>query len=167
MFYFLLFYTPSMLIIRYLNVSINQETTLTLFSPMQIVCELPTSTNWNFDVHWYPRIPYVISAFSFDGKIGLYNIEVQPFWSFLVLAKIFTLCRFPYNSVHRINILDYDFWECSMIFFPLLFDKKLFSMEERNIQRWLIYIKYFMKNEVDISIGNILMDKRVRLIVIV
>ncbi|XP_023523553.1 protein transport protein SEC31 homolog B-like [Cucurbita pepo subsp. pepo] len=40
-----------------------------------IVCELPASTNWNFDVHWYPRIPGVISASSFDGKIGMYNIE--------------------------------------------------------------------------------------------
>lgn len=41
----------------------------------EIVCELPASTNWNFDVHWYPKIPGVISASSFDGKIGLYNIE--------------------------------------------------------------------------------------------
>ncbi|GAB4828035.1 Protein transport protein Sec31B [Ancistrocladus abbreviatus] len=41
----------------------------------EIVCELPAGTNWNFDVHWYPKIPGVISASSFDGKIGLYNIE--------------------------------------------------------------------------------------------
>ncbi|XP_020519257.1 protein transport protein SEC31 homolog B isoform X2 [Amborella trichopoda] len=41
----------------------------------EIVCELPASTNWNFDVHWYPKIPGVISASSFDGKIGIYNIE--------------------------------------------------------------------------------------------
>lgn len=40
------------------------------------MCELPASTNWNFDVHWYPKIPGVISASSFDGKIGIYNIEV-------------------------------------------------------------------------------------------
>lgn len=39
--------------------------------------ELPPGTNWNFDVHWYPRIPGVISASSFDGKIGIYNIEVR------------------------------------------------------------------------------------------
>lgn len=79
MFYFLFFYTPSLFIIRCLNISINQETTLIFSFPMQIVCELPASTNWNFDVHWYPRIPGVISASSFDGKIGLYNIEVHPF----------------------------------------------------------------------------------------
>ncbi|KAM7267529.1 hypothetical protein ACFE04_009695 [Oxalis oulophora] len=41
----------------------------------EIVSELPTGTNWNFDVHWYPKIPGVISASSFDGKIGIYNME--------------------------------------------------------------------------------------------
>ncbi|KAJ6777589.1 WD40/YVTN REPEAT-LIKE-CONTAINING DOMAIN ANCESTRAL COATOMER ELEMENT 1 SEC16/SEC31-RELATED [Salix koriyanagi] len=41
----------------------------------EIVCELPAGTNWNFDVHWYPWMPGVISASSFDGKIGIYNIE--------------------------------------------------------------------------------------------
>ncbi|KAF7836110.1 protein transport protein SEC31-like protein B-like [Senna tora] len=41
----------------------------------EIVCELPAGTNWNFDVHWYPKIPGVISASSFDGKIGFYNVE--------------------------------------------------------------------------------------------
>ncbi|XP_057976811.1 protein transport protein SEC31 homolog B [Malania oleifera] len=41
----------------------------------EIACELPAGTNWNFDIHWYPRIPGVISASSFDGKIGIYNIE--------------------------------------------------------------------------------------------
>ncbi|KAL8227828.1 hypothetical protein R6Q57_015412 [Mikania cordata] len=41
----------------------------------EIVSELPAGTNWNFDVHWYPKIPGIISASSFDGKIGIYNIE--------------------------------------------------------------------------------------------
>ncbi|XP_010512768.1 PREDICTED: protein transport protein SEC31 homolog B isoform X3 [Camelina sativa] len=41
----------------------------------EIVAELPAGSNWNFDVHWYPKIPGVISASSFDGKIGIYNIE--------------------------------------------------------------------------------------------
>ncbi|KAK6933923.1 WD40 repeat [Dillenia turbinata] len=41
----------------------------------EMVCELPAGTNWNFDVHWYPKIPGVISASSFDGKVGIYNIE--------------------------------------------------------------------------------------------
>ena len=42
----------------------------------EIVYELPAGINWNFDIHWYPKIPGVISASSFDGKIGIYNIEV-------------------------------------------------------------------------------------------
>ncbi|KAI3764275.1 hypothetical protein L2E82_14282 [Cichorium intybus] len=41
----------------------------------EIVSELPAGTNWNFDVHWYPKIPGIISASSFDGKVGIYNIE--------------------------------------------------------------------------------------------
>ncbi|KAL8500893.1 hypothetical protein ACS0TY_020468 [Phlomoides rotata] len=41
----------------------------------EIVAELPAGTNWNFDVHWYSKIPGVISASSFDGKVGIYNIE--------------------------------------------------------------------------------------------
>lgn len=49
---------------------------LTVEILLQIVCELPAGTNWNFDVHWYARIPGVISTSSFDGKIGIYNIEV-------------------------------------------------------------------------------------------
>ncbi|KAK5783340.1 hypothetical protein PVK06_037848 [Gossypium arboreum] len=44
----------------------------------EIVCELPAGNNWNFDVHWYPKMPGIISASSFDGKIGIYNIEVRP-----------------------------------------------------------------------------------------
>ncbi|KAL9296076.1 hypothetical protein ACSQ67_021972 [Phaseolus vulgaris] len=41
----------------------------------EIAYELPAGTNWNFDVHWYPKIPGIISASSFDGKIGIYNIK--------------------------------------------------------------------------------------------
>ncbi|EEF34442.1 nucleotide binding protein, putative [Ricinus communis] len=41
----------------------------------EIVRELPAGSNWNFDVHWYSKIPGVITASSFDGKIGIYNIE--------------------------------------------------------------------------------------------
>ncbi|EPS70248.1 hypothetical protein M569_04512, partial [Genlisea aurea] len=41
----------------------------------EIVTELPAGANWNFDLHWYPKIPGLISASSFDGKVGIYNIE--------------------------------------------------------------------------------------------
>ncbi|GMP61019.1 hypothetical protein CsSME_00023647 [Camellia sinensis var. sinensis] len=50
----------------------------------EIVSELPAGTNWNFDVHWYPKIPGVISASSFDGKIGIYNIEVSSCTGLLI-----------------------------------------------------------------------------------
>lgn len=66
---------------------------LCVLSFMQILSELPASTNWNFDIHWYPKIPGVISASSFDVKIGIYNIEVKHpllpyilnFWMFATL----------------------------------------------------------------------------------
>ncbi|KAI4382981.1 hypothetical protein MLD38_008868 [Melastoma candidum] len=41
----------------------------------EIISELPSGSNWNFDVHWYPKIPGIISASSFDGRIGVYNVE--------------------------------------------------------------------------------------------
>ncbi|KAL0797967.1 hypothetical protein Bca101_053141 [Brassica carinata] len=41
----------------------------------QIVAELPTINHSNFDVHWCPKIPGVVSASSADGKIGIYNLE--------------------------------------------------------------------------------------------
>ncbi|CAA6671881.1 unnamed protein product [Spirodela intermedia] len=43
----------------------------------EILSELPASTSCNFDVQWCPKIPGVISASSFDVKIGLYNIEAS------------------------------------------------------------------------------------------
>ncbi|KAI3510625.1 hypothetical protein L1887_17757 [Cichorium endivia] len=47
----------------------------TLVLARSIVSELPAGTNWNFDVHRYPKIPGIISASSFDGKVGIYNID--------------------------------------------------------------------------------------------
>lgn len=52
----------------------------------QIVSELPASTSCNFDVQWCPKIPGVISASSFDVKIGLYNIEVNLIYISLMLT---------------------------------------------------------------------------------
>ena len=43
---------------------------------LQIISELPTSSNGNFDIHWYRKIPGVVAASSFDGKIGVHNLEV-------------------------------------------------------------------------------------------
>ncbi|CAH8357318.1 unnamed protein product [Eruca vesicaria subsp. sativa] len=42
----------------------------------QIVTELPTTVNnSNFDVHWSPKMPGVVSASSADGQISVYNLE--------------------------------------------------------------------------------------------
>lgn len=41
----------------------------------EIICELPVSSNWNFDVQWSPRIAGVFSTSSYDGRVNLYNIE--------------------------------------------------------------------------------------------
>ncbi|GAB2289001.1 hypothetical protein Dimus_023304 [Dionaea muscipula] len=41
----------------------------------EIVSEFPASSNSIFDIHWYPKIPGVISTSSYEGKIDLYNVE--------------------------------------------------------------------------------------------
>lgn len=53
----------------------------------QTVWELPASNSLNFDIHWYPKVPGVISASSFDVKIGIYNIEVMPSCTFFTLGS--------------------------------------------------------------------------------
>eukprot|EP00201_Polytomella_parva_P000598 CAMPEP_0175077168 /NCGR_PEP_ID=MMETSP0052_2-20121109/23216_1 /TAXON_ID=51329 ORGANISM="Polytomella parva, Strain SAG 63-3" /NCGR_SAMPLE_ID=MMETSP0052_2 /ASSEMBLY_ACC=CAM_ASM_000194 /LENGTH=971 /DNA_ID=CAMNT_0016346555 /DNA_START=120 /DNA_END=3032 /DNA_ORIENTATION=+ len=40
----------------------------------EILCEMPVTSNWNFDVHWSPNCPGVFSTASFDGKIGLHSL---------------------------------------------------------------------------------------------
>ncbi|CAL4930937.1 unnamed protein product [Urochloa decumbens] len=39
-----------------------------------IVTEIPTNSNGNFDLHWYRKIPGVVAASSYDGKLGIYNL---------------------------------------------------------------------------------------------
>ena len=56
------------------------------------MAELPAGTNWNFDVHWYSKIPGVISASSFDGKVGLYNIEVSSSGALSVVYWFLVFC---------------------------------------------------------------------------
>ncbi|KAM6901915.1 protein transport protein Sec31A isoform 1-T1 [Lycodopsis pacificus] len=40
----------------------------------EVVYELPTSSQWCFDIQWCPRNPAVLSAASFDGHIDIYSI---------------------------------------------------------------------------------------------
>lgn len=36
--------------------------------------ELPTSSQWCFDIQWCPRNPAVLSAAGFDGHIDIFSI---------------------------------------------------------------------------------------------
>ncbi|XP_071129998.1 protein transport protein Sec31A-like isoform X4 [Mytilus edulis] len=40
----------------------------------EVIYELPTSTQWCFDVQWCPRNPGVISSSSFDGHVSVYSL---------------------------------------------------------------------------------------------
>lgn len=40
----------------------------------EVLYELPTNTQWCFDIQWCPRNPAVLSAASFDGRIRVYSI---------------------------------------------------------------------------------------------
>uniref|UniRef100_A0A6Q2YAD0 Protein transport protein Sec31A n=1 Tax=Esox lucius TaxID=8010 RepID=A0A6Q2YAD0_ESOLU len=40
----------------------------------EVLYELPTSTQWCFDIQWCPRNPAVLSAAAFDGHISVYSI---------------------------------------------------------------------------------------------
>ncbi|KAM4707945.1 protein transport protein Sec31A isoform 3-T3 [Discoglossus pictus] len=40
----------------------------------ELLYELPTNTQWCFDIQWCPRNPAVLSAASFDGRISIYSI---------------------------------------------------------------------------------------------
>ncbi|XP_023369157.1 protein transport protein Sec31A isoform X4 [Otolemur garnettii] len=40
----------------------------------EVLYELPTNTQWCFDIQWCPRNPAVLSAASFDGRVSVYSI---------------------------------------------------------------------------------------------
>ncbi len=41
----------------------------------EIVGELPSSSNWSFEVQWSPRNPAMLATASFDGKIGVHSLQ--------------------------------------------------------------------------------------------
>uniref|UniRef100_A0A0D9X2E6 Sec16 Sec23-binding domain-containing protein n=1 Tax=Leersia perrieri TaxID=77586 RepID=A0A0D9X2E6_9ORYZ len=47
----------------------------------EIMSELPASSNGNFDIHWYRKIPGIVAASSFDVKIGIYNLEFSGLYA--------------------------------------------------------------------------------------
>ncbi|KAJ1529899.1 hypothetical protein ONE63_006629 [Megalurothrips usitatus] len=46
----------------------------------EVVCEVATTTQWNFDVAWCPRNPALMSSCSFDGHVSIYSLTggAQP-----------------------------------------------------------------------------------------
>ena len=42
--------------------------------PPQVVYEVPSTSQWCFDVQWCPRNPGLISTSSFDGHISVYSL---------------------------------------------------------------------------------------------
>lgn len=40
-----------------------------------MVYEIPTSSQWSFDVAFCPRNPLVVSSCSFDGRISIYGLS--------------------------------------------------------------------------------------------
>lgn len=41
----------------------------------EVLCELPPSENWTFDVQWSPRLPAILSAASFSGDIQVHSLQ--------------------------------------------------------------------------------------------
>ena len=54
--------------------SVCMSTGNDLYFISQIVYELPTSSQWNFDVQWCPRNPSVVSTCAFDGHITVHSL---------------------------------------------------------------------------------------------
>ncbi|XP_062521196.1 protein transport protein Sec31A-like [Corticium candelabrum] len=40
----------------------------------EIVYELPTTSQWSFDIHWCPRNPSAIATASFDGHVSVFSL---------------------------------------------------------------------------------------------
>ena len=41
---------------------------------IQVVYQLPATTQWIFECHWCPRNPDIICTASFDGHVSLYSL---------------------------------------------------------------------------------------------
>ncbi|XP_066994333.2 protein transport protein Sec31A isoform X2 [Anabrus simplex] len=44
------------------------------FEGGEVVCDITTTYQWNFDVSWCPRNPALISSSSFDGHVSVYSL---------------------------------------------------------------------------------------------
>jgi protein transport protein SEC31 len=59
-----------------LLLSCGKDSRTLCWDPLQgeLLCELPSSTNWNFDVQWSPRMPAVYAAASFNGGVAVHSL---------------------------------------------------------------------------------------------
>ena len=62
-----------------------------------VLCELPTSSNWNYDVHWCPTVPGVFSAASFDGHVSVYNLHA------CTLSKVTETVNADFTVTHQVS----------------------------------------------------------------
>ena len=44
----------------------------------EVLCELPASSRWTFDVQWSPRLPAILSSASFDGTVQVHPPSPAP-----------------------------------------------------------------------------------------
>ncbi|EST08137.1 Steroid receptor RNA activator-protein/coat protein complex II, Sec31 [Kalmanozyma brasiliensis GHG001] len=60
-----------------LLLSCGKDNRSILWNPQscEIVGELPSSSNWSFEVQWSPRNPAMLATASFDGKIGVHSLQ--------------------------------------------------------------------------------------------
>ena len=40
----------------------------------EIMCDLPSGNNWNFDARWSPKLPAILATASFDGSVNVYSL---------------------------------------------------------------------------------------------
>lgn len=44
----------------------------------EVICEINSSYQWNFDVSWCPRNPALFASSSFDGHVSVYSVVGGP-----------------------------------------------------------------------------------------
>ena len=63
----------------------------------EVVCEISTANQWNFDVSWCPRNPALIACSSSDGRVSVYSLtggqqQVQTSTKVSYLSIYFNFC---------------------------------------------------------------------------
>jgi WD40 repeat protein len=68
----------------------------------EVVCDIATTNQWNFDVSWCPRNPALIASSSLDGHVSVYSLtggQQQVQTSNKVGHFSNTFCRPPFATV--------------------------------------------------------------------